>query len=219
MDRSIGTIYQALINRGLTPSTAIIITAKHGQQVSSCRHAWRPAPTWCCLATRIDISATHQQQADCSALHVACQSSVSASSSSAGADLLLVHTRLVVWLLQTPLVTGWHLSSLPSPVLSVAPLLARQAQRALCSHVYIHALQPIFPNATLVSPTPLAAALASANISVAQFTTDDIGLIWLDQQNQTTAAINTLRGLASNQSYGIQAVNTAGYYGEQHSGV
>lgn len=84
------------------------------------------------------------------------------------------------------------------------------------------ALQPIFPNATLVSPTPLAAALASANISVAQFTTDDIGLIWLNQQNQTTAAINLLRSLAANTSYGIQAANTAGYYGDhpvRHSGV
>ena len=60
----------------------------------------------------------------------------------------------------------------------------------------------------------MAAALASANISVAQFTTDDIGLIWLEQQNQTTATINTLRSLAANQSYGIQAVNTAGYYGD-----
>ena len=62
------------------------------------------------------------------------------------------------------------------------------------------ALQPIFPNATLVSPTPLAAALASANISVAQFTTDDIGLIWLNQQNQTTAAINLLRSQAAKNS-------------------
>ena len=88
-------------------------------------------------------------------------------------------------------------------------------ERALYIHMYLCALQPSFPNATLVSPTPLAAALASANISVAQFTTDDIGLIWLDQQNQTTAAINTLRSLASNQSYGIQAVNTAGYYGDR----
>ena len=76
------------------------------------------------------------------------------------------------------------------------------------------ALQPIFPNATLVSPTPLAAALASAHISVAQFTTDDIGLIWLNQQNQTTAAINLLRSLAANTSYGIQAAITAGYYGD-----
>lgn len=45
VDRSIGTIYQALINRGLTPSTAIIITAKHGQQVTSfgrMRHALLP---------------------------------------------------------------------------------------------------------------------------------------------------------------------------------
>ena len=42
VDRSIGTIYQALINRGLSATTAIIITAKHGQQVSSLgkvRHA------------------------------------------------------------------------------------------------------------------------------------------------------------------------------------
>lgn len=40
VDRSIGTIYQALITRGLTPSTAIIITAKHGQQVTSFGRMW-----------------------------------------------------------------------------------------------------------------------------------------------------------------------------------
>ena len=39
--------------------------------------------------------------------------------------------------------------------------------------------------------------------SVAQFTTDDIGLIWLTSSNQTTAALTYLRTLASNTSYGI----------------
>ena len=39
--------------------------------------------------------------------------------------------------------------------------------------------------------------------SVAQFTTDDIGLIWLTSSNETTAALTYLRTLATNTSYGI----------------
>ncbi|KAL0048942.1 hypothetical protein WJX82_002891 [Trebouxia sp. C0006] len=48
---------------------------------------------------------------------------------------------------------------------------------------------------------------------VAQFTTDDIGLIWLTSSNQTTAALTYLRTLASNTSYGILDVNQPAYYG------
>lgn len=39
--------------------------------------------------------------------------------------------------------------------------------------------------------------------SVAQFTTDDIGLLWLTNSNQTTVALTYLRTLASNATYGI----------------
>lgn len=39
--------------------------------------------------------------------------------------------------------------------------------------------------------------------SVAQFTTDDIGLLWLTKSTQTTAALAYLRTLATNSSYGI----------------
>lgn len=39
--------------------------------------------------------------------------------------------------------------------------------------------------------------------SVAQFTTDDIGLLWLTRSNQTAAALTLLRTLAQNSSYGI----------------
>lgn len=39
--------------------------------------------------------------------------------------------------------------------------------------------------------------------SVAQFTTDDIGLLWLTSSEQTTIALAYLRSLAQNSSYGI----------------
>ncbi|KAK9869021.1 hypothetical protein WJX84_001753 [Apatococcus fuscideae] len=76
-----------------------------------------------------------------------------------------------------------------------------------------HGQQPIYPNATLISPTPIATALAAQNISVAQFTTDDIGLIWLNASSQATAALAYLRTISSNSSYGILAVNPPAYYG------
>ncbi|DBA95276.1 TPA: hypothetical protein ACH3X3_013170 [Trebouxia sp. C0006] len=76
-----------------------------------------------------------------------------------------------------------------------------------------HGQQPVTTNATLISPTPIATALKNQNISVAQFTTDDIGLIWLTSSNQTTAALTYLRTLASNTSYGILDVNQPAYYG------
>ncbi|DBA92155.1 hypothetical protein WJX77_006975 [Trebouxia sp. C0004] len=76
-----------------------------------------------------------------------------------------------------------------------------------------HGQQPVTTNATLISPTPIATALKNQNISVAQFTTDDIGLIWLSRSNQTTAALTYLRTLASNTSYGILDVNQPAYYG------
>ncbi len=39
--------------------------------------------------------------------------------------------------------------------------------------------------------------------SVAQFTTDDIGLLWLKSPSQTTAALAYLRTISTNSSYGI----------------
>lgn len=39
--------------------------------------------------------------------------------------------------------------------------------------------------------------------SVAQFTTDDIGLLWLSSSNQTATALTFLRTLAHNSTYGI----------------
>ena len=47
--------------------------------------------------------------------------------------------------------------------------------------------------------------------SVAQFTTDDIGLIWLNVSSQATAAQAFLRTLSSNSSYGI----LGGYHDDQ----
>ncbi|KAL3133692.1 hypothetical protein ABBQ32_008192 [Trebouxia sp. C0010 RCD-2024] len=76
-----------------------------------------------------------------------------------------------------------------------------------------HGQQPTASNATLISPTPIATALASQNISVAQFTTDDIGLLWLTSSEQTTIALAYLRSLAQNSSYGILDVNEPAYYG------
>lgn len=53
--------------------------------------------------------------------------------------------------------------------------------------------------------------------SVAQFTTDDIGLIWLTSSNQTTAALTYLRTLASNTSYGILGESSTLHH-HTHSG-
>ena len=48
--------------------------------------------------------------------------------------------------------------------------------------------------------------------SVAQFTTDDIGLLWLSSSNQTTAALTFLRTLAQNTSYGVLGKQYAEVY-------
>ena len=47
---------------------------------------------------------------------------------------------------------------------------------------------------------------------VAQFTTDDIGLLWLKSPSQTTAALAYLRTLSTNSSYGILGENLFHYY-------
>jgi len=53
--------------------------------------------------------------------------------------------------------------------------------------------------------------------SVAQFTTDDIGLIWLTSSNQTTGALTYLRTLASNTTYGILGESSTLHH-HKHSG-